>query len=340
MAIARKHTVSETEDGIYHCTTRCVRRAFLAGYDSYSNKNYEYRKKWIQERLKYVSEIFKIDVLNYAVMSNHLHVLIRTDYKGRDELSDREVAERWCKLYRREVEFLDNKEEYIKIMLMDRLLINTYRYRLGNISWFMRSINEYIARRANKEDECKGRFWEGRFYCQKVIGEGAILQTSMYIDLNPVRAKVAETPEESKYTSIYDRIEAKRAKDVINEKKYKTQNRKKKLKEAINQDKWLAPLSNKDNPKGYLNMTFEEYLSLIDWTGRCLAEGKKGTIPSELSPILERLKISEVDFTDRMKSFCKKFHRVIAREDKLEEVALTQGSRWIQGVVSARMFFI
>ena len=112
MAIARKHTISETEDGIYHCITRCVRRAFLAGYDSYSNINYEYRKKWIQERLKYVSEIFKIDVLNYSVMSNHLHVLVRTDYKGRDELTDREVAERWCKLYRKEVEFLDNNKDY------------------------------------------------------------------------------------------------------------------------------------------------------------------------------------------------------------------------------------
>ena len=188
----------------YHLVNRCVRRAFLCGTDSVSGQCYEHRRGWIVDRLHQLAGVFAIDVAAYAVMSNHYHLVVRVDAARAGEWSDDEVLRRWTSLftgpllvqrYRAGADLLPAERQAVTA------LAATYRERLADVSWFMRLLNEAIARQANAEDGVKGRFWEGRFTSQALLDEAAILSAMAYVDLNPIRVGMAETPERSEHTS-------------------------------------------------------------------------------------------------------------------------------------------
>ena len=92
-------------------------------------------------------------------MSNHYHLVLHVDETLNENLSPAEVCERWCQLYSKPVLIerwqaeLTNSEAENKAALA---IIEGWRGRLADISWFMRCLNEFIARKANKEDECSG----------------------------------------------------------------------------------------------------------------------------------------------------------------------------------------
>jgi REP element-mobilizing transposase RayT len=209
-AYSRAQIVPADEVGVYHCIARCVRRAFLCGVDPLTNHDYDHRKEWIRERLEQLAPVFAIDICGYAVMSNHLHVILRARPDLARDWSDEEVALRWNRLCPPSDPATGEKMEPsacdLNMIISDPARLAVIRQRLSSLSWFMGRLSEPIARRANREDKCKGRFWEGRFKSLALLDEAAILACSIYVDLNPIRAGVATTPEQSKYTSAYDRI--------------------------------------------------------------------------------------------------------------------------------------
>ncbi len=207
----RAETFDPAEVAIVHCVQRCVRRAFLAGVDAATGKNYEFRREWIRRRLELLASVFGIDVLAYAILSNHLHVVTRTRPDVVASWSDREVAIRWLRVFpgrRLDEQLAEPTSNDVDTLVNDKERLALIRSRLSDLSWFMRALSEPIARMANKFDECTGRFWEGRFKAQRITDEAGLLACSMYVDLNPVRAAMAATPEESVHTSAYDRIKA------------------------------------------------------------------------------------------------------------------------------------
>ena len=99
MTAARKTIVDVDVVGVYHCISRCVRRAFLCGVDDYTGIDYEHRRAWIAGRLKELSSIFGVEVFAYAVMSNHSHIVMRNRPDLAQEWTPEEVAYRWCTLF-------------------------------------------------------------------------------------------------------------------------------------------------------------------------------------------------------------------------------------------------
>ena len=73
----RREVFDPNEVSVMHCINRAVRRAMLCGVDKFSGKSYEHRRDWVKERLIYLAQFYGIDVLGYAIMGNHLHVILR-----------------------------------------------------------------------------------------------------------------------------------------------------------------------------------------------------------------------------------------------------------------------
>ncbi len=192
------------------------------------------------------------------------------------------------------------------------IFIDFWRGRLSSISWFMRVLNEKVARMANAEDDVTGRFWEGRFKCQALLDEQALLSCMAYVDLNPVRAAIADTPEQSNHTSIQHRIrhwKHHRCETITKQETHPFQ------------PKDLHPFSGnlrQEMPKGIIyNLT--DYLELVDWTGRQIREDKVGSICEDARPILERLAISPEHWVYLCTNFESRFKGLVGSVHSLEK---------------------
>jgi len=201
VTVARGVLVDVGVTPYYHYISRCVRRAFLCGEDPLSGRNFDHRKLWLVERVKVLSRIFAIDICAYAAMSNHFHLVLRIDRERASGFDEADVVERYGRLFPEMRRLYDRIDEDARAPLVAR-----WRERLWSVSWFMRCLNEDIARRANQEDGCSGRFWEGRFRSQALLDPGALLTCMTYVDLNPIRAGIASCLEEAEYTSIQERL--------------------------------------------------------------------------------------------------------------------------------------
>ena len=308
MTQARKRLVSYTDTVYYHCVARCVRRAFLCGIDPVTGFDFEHRRQWIVERMHELSSIFAIDLCAYAVMNNHYHVVLMVDLEQVKSWTDRDVADQWRCLFRGHElvqSWMAGRELDEAARDQVRGLIDLYRNRLSDISWFMRCLNEFIARMANKEDDCTGRFWEGRFKSQALLDEKALLTCMAYVDLNPIRAAIATTPEQSEYTSIKERIDKP-------------------------ENIYLRPFSDSVDDGQGIPYGLKEYLELVDWAGRAIRHGKNGYIPNDTPPIIARLSMKPGDLSHFLVSK-QIFPRVLGPIEKMRNMARSLGGQFFKG---------
>jgi len=311
MTKPRKELVSVSDTPYYHIVSRCVRRTYLCGYDRQTKTSYEHRRQWIVDRIQLLSSLFSINLCSYAIMSNHYHLVVHINPNEAKSWDNYEVAQRWTTLFQGPTlvqQWLNgsalNKQQE---QTVDDI-IAIWRERLSNLSWYMKCLNEPIARKANKEDKCTGHFWESRYKSQALKTEHALLACMAYVDLNPIRANLAGTPETSDYTSIQERIKPEwNLKKVIERQmRQKTLNTNADSKILTLKPAHLMPLDNQNPQAIPFNLT--DYLELVDWTGRIIREDKRGYIKQTTPPILERLDMNNRDWFINSNQFEKIFH--------------------------------
>jgi len=264
MGYARSKILASDGNGYYHCISRCVRQSFLCGVDRSSGHCFEHRRQWIEHRILEISRHFAVSTLAYSVMSNHFHVVLKTNSDLAAEWSAKQVAIRWLKLFPGPKQIMKNpksKAQLVKALTEDPDRIKVLRARLASVSWFMRSINEPIARRANKEENKKGRFWEGRFKCQALLDQRAVLSCMAYVDLNPVRAGKARSLEKCAFTSARKRLFDAIADQSPN----------------VFLNKPLEAIAGQASVPA-LGLTERQYLRLVEWTGLKAYKGKSSRL--------------------------------------------------------------
>ena len=268
--------------------------------------------------------MFSIEICAYAVMSNHYHLVIYVDVSRARNLTQQEVIERWTRLFARPPLI----DRYAKGECADAELeaaeriIEQWRDRLADVSWYMRSLNEHLARRANAEDECAGRFWEGRFKSQALLDEAGLLTAMAYVDLNPMRAGIAASPEDSPFTSIYESILAqRRANDLY----------------AALATPPLRTMRSMHRGRDTLPFQLQDYLELLEWTGRVRRRGR----PTESrAPILmRRLRIDATAWRVAMRPRGNIFGRALGRLARLQLHARALGQSWVRGLKEAERLY-
>ncbi|WP_404301580.1 transposase [Alicycliphilus denitrificans] len=363
MTRPRSSLISLADTPWYHVVNRCVRRAFLCGYDATTGCDFEHRRGWIETRIRELASVFTIDVAAYAVMSNHYHAVLRVDAARAETLSDDEVLRRWTQLFAGPVlvrRYLGGATDSLGQAELDKVgeFAAQYRQRLADVSWFMRVLNETIARQANAEDGCTGRFWEGRFKSQALLDEPALLAAMAYVDLNPIRAGIAESLPDSAHTSIAARLAELQGQGFV---------------------PVLAPVVLADNPPSFSDKSpqapgalpsllpeaelaalpeaplmpfdatgrfeqsipfgLQEYIELVDSMGRAVNPAKRGAIPATTPPILARLGMDSEGFIHAADHFFKDFASAVGTPAKLIEIAARRQQRALRGLAAARRVF-
>ncbi len=329
MAQARNLHVSLDATPYYHCVSHCVRHAILCGIDPYTGIDYEHRRTWIEDRILFLPRYFAMEVCAYAVMGNHFHVVLQVETDKAIGWSMHEVISRWHELFkgtRLTQKYIQNEKLTKGETKQVIKTTEEWRNRLMDISWFIRLVKETVARKVNLEDGCTGRFWEGRFKSQGLLDEKALLSCMAYVDLNPIRSRMARTLRTSKKTSIKLRIDAAKQANSSEAIKYQPKN--------------LAPFAGnprKRMPRG-IQMRLNDYLELVEWTGRILSKTKRGAIPKSSPSLLKRLRIDPKHWLDMTQHFESHFKRLVGSDDKLKHACQLMGFKRTVGLTGSHLF--
>jgi REP element-mobilizing transposase RayT len=331
MTRPRSTLVSVADTPYYHCIGRCVRRAYLCGDDAVTGRSFSHRRQWILDRLTLLTDTFAIDLCAYALMSNHYHLVVRINSERAKQWSAREIIERWTRIYAGPAyaqAFLRGEPLTATEQALLDERVQIWSSRLTDLSWFMRCLNEWLARMANQEDNCTGRFWEGRFKSQALLDETALLTAMAYVDLNPIRAGMTTSLIDADFTSVQQRLF------------------------EIAKDRRTVPAGSRQVPmllsftaaptssdSDGLPFNLQDYLDLVDTAGRCVRSDKRGAIPLTTPTLLTTLGINPDEWLKTVTELQARFELFIGSPQRLRQLAEQRGWRWVRGMRASRRLY-
>lgn len=337
--LARAEVFDPGEVAVLHICARVVRKCFLFGVDPFTGVNHDHRKVWIEDQLKLLAANFGIDLLTFAILSNHFHLILRSRPDVVETWDDSEVARRWlmlCPKRKKDDRSPEEPNEFeLNTIRNDPNKLATIRKRLSDVSWWMRLLCQNIGTRANQEDKQVGKFFQGRYRAVRILDEETLLACAAYVDLNPIRAAIAETLESSDYTSVQRRIQS------LQQSRLSTPSDSKAL------GSFLSPLTideKKDSvgacsnqtrercsDKGFLSISTMDYLELLDASARMVRPEKKGYTPSDVPPIMERLRLDQDCWRLQIQDFGRLFANVAGKPKDVYEM---------RSLISKRRFYL
>jgi len=347
----RSEIILKNQPGLYHCRSVCVRRAFICGYDSYTGTDFSHRKAWIVNRLKTLVASYNIKIASYSIQSNHYHITVKTNPSGVEKWSPQEIIDRWFRIHpNHKIYGKDGipKGRDLERLVTSKVLVELYRQRLGDLSWFMADLNSFIAVKANNEEDISGQFWDGRFRCRRLLDEAAVIQCMGYVDLNSIRNGQAERLEDCDFSSIQDRVLAHGARlklDKLEKEPAQLKNLVESRAEIIDCkknaqiDSWLCSLSKLfshwgNEPSSEYGISDEEYIDLVEFTGRQIRKekGKSGHIPMRMVTTLKRLEIDANKWIEGVEKFGGLYFVLAGKAKKIREAAKAAGRHWYCGL--------
>lgn len=323
MAIPRRELVDSETPGFYHCLSRCVRRAYLCGDDPFTGNNCDHRKQWIEKRLLELASVFAVELYAYAVMDNHYHLVLSLDPLAPRQWSDSQVAEKWLLAYPGFLDEAGNEQQRElkkQAIMADKKKLESYRERLGSLSWFMSRLNEPLAKTSNFEDSVKGRFWESRFTSVALLDESAVLSCMSYVDLNPIRTGIVEDLQSSLYTSIQ-----KRVKELTTDRSLLT--------------KPIDPIAYGTVGRA-IQFKLRDYIELVEWTGKSIIHPHKAKMSVHIKSLLTSMNLQSDNWLKQILILGEDHRYAMGSIERLKDRASKVGKKWLKGMTSTRKLYV
>lgn len=325
MTEARSDIYDRTVQGTYHCFNNVV-----LGLDLLRE-----RRVWLENRLATLTSIFAVDVLTFGVLETGYRSIVRNRPDIAGGWDDRKVVERWLLLNSQSLALNPPPtEDEIELALENRQTVAEWRLRLGDVSWFMKMLNEPMSRAANEEIGSKGHFWRDRFQMQVLTDLEALLACALFVDLNPLRESLAASLEESRFTGLWLRMQtiAEEAREKLGGVVSRDQ-----WPERLSEAGWLLPISiegdgeiqtgRRCSDHGFWSFPAETYLALANFVVQYRGMGREFWNRLELPPLIEHLKERISGWIEAIENFSSQLGRVVGRKESVLAFAQKRGKK-------------